>query len=110
MIKIIIGVNLISYATRRRAGMEARKAEDAVNDYGRDPVGEGTEERVSGSVVLRYLHPDFAPLRNTTANSKLFSITGGTMYLPQRISVKTLRGIRKVREGKERREGYRWRN
>ncbi|KAE9411541.1 DUF747-domain-containing protein [Gymnopus androsaceus JB14] len=34
MIKIIIGVNLISYATRRRAGMEARKAEDA-----------GTEER-----------------------------------------------------------------
>ncbi|KAJ3777830.1 eukaryotic membrane protein family-domain-containing protein [Lentinula raphanica] len=45
VIKIIMGVNLISYATRRRAGMEAREAEDAVNDYGRDPVGEGKEER-----------------------------------------------------------------
>ncbi|KAF9071697.1 eukaryotic membrane protein family-domain-containing protein [Rhodocollybia butyracea] len=45
VIKVIIGVNLISYATRRRAGMEAREAEDAVNDYGRDPVGEGKEER-----------------------------------------------------------------
>ncbi|KAJ4002012.1 eukaryotic membrane protein family-domain-containing protein [Lentinula boryana] len=45
VIKIIIGVNLISYATRRRAGMEAREAEDVVNDYGRDPVGEGKEER-----------------------------------------------------------------
>ncbi|KAJ3815861.1 eukaryotic membrane protein family-domain-containing protein [Lentinula aff. lateritia] len=45
VIKIIIGVNLISYATRRRAGMEARAAEDVVNDFGRDPVGEGKEER-----------------------------------------------------------------
>ncbi|KIK67453.1 hypothetical protein GYMLUDRAFT_156434 [Collybiopsis luxurians FD-317 M1] len=45
VVKIIIGVNLISYATRRRAGMEARAAEDAINDFGRDPVGEGKEER-----------------------------------------------------------------
>lgn len=45
-IKIIIGVNLLSYATRRRAGMEEREAADAVNDFGRDPIGEGKEEQV----------------------------------------------------------------
>ncbi|KAF8499828.1 eukaryotic membrane protein family-domain-containing protein [Russula emetica] len=45
LIKVIMGVCLVSYATRRRAGMEAREAEDVVNDYGRDPIGEGQEER-----------------------------------------------------------------
>jgi len=42
-----MGIYLVSYATRRRAGMEAREAEDVVNDFGRDPIGEGQEERVS---------------------------------------------------------------
>lgn len=46
VIKIIMGVRLLSYATRRRAGMEARIAADVVNDFGRDPVGEGQDERV----------------------------------------------------------------
>jgi hypothetical protein len=46
VVKIILGVNLISYATRRRAGMEAREAADVVNDFGRDPIGEGEEEKV----------------------------------------------------------------
>ncbi|TDL24170.1 DUF747-domain-containing protein [Rickenella mellea] len=46
VIKIIIGVNLISYASRRRAGMEAREEEDRVNDFGRDPIGEGKDERM----------------------------------------------------------------
>jgi hypothetical protein len=48
VIKVIMGVNLISYATRRRSGMEAREAEDdAVNRaFGqRDPIGEGKEEQ-----------------------------------------------------------------
>ncbi|KAL0956708.1 hypothetical protein HGRIS_002831 [Hohenbuehelia grisea] len=45
VIKVIMGVNLVSYATRRRANMEARAVEDAVNDFGRDPIGEGKEER-----------------------------------------------------------------
>ena len=49
VVKIIMGVNLLSYATRRRAGMEARAAADVVNDFGRDPIGEGKEERVSRS-------------------------------------------------------------
>ncbi|KAJ7680299.1 eukaryotic membrane protein family-domain-containing protein [Mycena polygramma] len=46
VIKVIMGVNLVSYATKRKAGMEAREAEDAVNDFGRDPIGEGREEQI----------------------------------------------------------------
>ncbi|KAJ7072354.1 eukaryotic membrane protein family-domain-containing protein [Mycena amicta] len=45
VVKVILGVNLVSYATRRKAGMEAREAEDSVNDFGRDPIGEGREEQ-----------------------------------------------------------------
>ena len=41
-----MGVNLVSYATKRRAGMEAREVADKVNDFGRDPIGEGREEQV----------------------------------------------------------------
>ena len=36
----------MGYATRRRSGMEARQAADVVNDFGRDPIGEGKEEQV----------------------------------------------------------------
>ena len=51
-----MGVSLVSYATRRRAGMEAREAADIVNDFGRDPIGEGQEERVSPTFIhLRQL-------------------------------------------------------
>ncbi|KAJ7096346.1 eukaryotic membrane protein family-domain-containing protein [Mycena epipterygia] len=46
VVKVIMGVNLVSYATRRKAGMEAREAEDAINDFGRDPIGEGREEQI----------------------------------------------------------------
>lgn len=56
MIKVIIGINLISYATRRRAGMEEREAADVVNDFGRDPIGEGKEERVSDFFPMQHLH------------------------------------------------------
>ncbi|KAL4242771.1 TAPT1 family protein [Abortiporus biennis] len=45
VIKIIMGVRLLSYATKRRAGMEARAIVDKVNDFGRDPIGEGKEEQ-----------------------------------------------------------------
>ncbi|KAH8119335.1 DUF747-domain-containing protein, partial [Phellopilus nigrolimitatus] len=45
VIKIIIGVNLVSFATRRRAGIKAREEEDKINDFGRDPIGEGKDER-----------------------------------------------------------------
>ena len=40
---------MLTYATRRRAGMEAREQADRINDFGRDPVGEGKEEQVRGS-------------------------------------------------------------
>lgn len=46
VIKIIMGVHLLSYATRRRAGMEAREAADVINDFGREPIGEGKDEQV----------------------------------------------------------------
>jgi len=49
-VKVIMGVKLVSYATKRRAGMEAREAEDVVNDFGRDPIGEGKEEQVRAGV------------------------------------------------------------
>jgi hypothetical protein len=32
--------------------MEAREAEDVVNDFGRDPIGEGQEERVSSISIF----------------------------------------------------------
>lgn len=52
-----MGVNLVSYATRRQAGMEAREAEDSVNDFGRDPIGEGREEQVrqTFSFMLKFI-------------------------------------------------------
>ncbi|PFH52090.1 hypothetical protein AMATHDRAFT_74569 [Amanita thiersii Skay4041] len=46
VIKIIVGVNLLSFATRRYEGMEARSTADTINDFGRDPIGEGKEERM----------------------------------------------------------------
>lgn len=55
-----MGVYLVSYATRRRAGMEAREAEDVVNDYGRDPIGEGQEERVSYIFTFPIMDPQHA--------------------------------------------------
>lgn len=71
--------------------MEAREAEDVVNDYGRDPVGEGKEERVSHLLHLEILRrpTDLFLSRNITVNSKLFSITEETMYLLQQRLAKT---------------------
>lgn len=55
VIKIIMGVRLLGYATKRRAGMEHRKADDKINDFGRDPIGEGGEERVYNRELKTYL-------------------------------------------------------
>jgi hypothetical protein len=48
-----MGVNLITFATERRAGMEQREAEDVINDFGRDPIGESKDEKVC-LLTLRY--------------------------------------------------------
>lgn len=50
-----MGVRLLGYATKRRAGMEQRKADDKINDFGRDPIGEGGEERVYNRELKTYL-------------------------------------------------------
>lgn len=55
VVKIILGVRLLTYATRRRAGMEAREIADRANDFGRDPIGEGKEEQVRSSLRVSYL-------------------------------------------------------
>jgi hypothetical protein len=46
VMKVMLGAHLVSYAARRREGMDAREAEDVINDFGRDPIGEGKEEQV----------------------------------------------------------------
>jgi hypothetical protein len=76
-----MGVYLVSYATRRRAGMEAREAEDVVNDFGRDPIGEGQEERVSNILTFPITdsqHALSSSYRSTTGSSKTFCTTHGT--------------------------------
>jgi hypothetical protein len=76
-----MGVYLVSYATRRRAGMEAREAEDVVNDFGRDPIGEGQEERVSHSFIFPLTDPQYlvcSTYRNITGSSETFWTARGT--------------------------------
>ncbi|KAG8971761.1 hypothetical protein FRC05_010828 [Tulasnella sp. 425] len=44
-IKLILGINLLAYASRRREGMEERRKEDEdINDYTRPAIGEGKDE------------------------------------------------------------------
>lgn len=71
-----MGVYLVSYATRRRAGMEAREAEDVVNDYGRDPIGEGQEERVSYIFTFPITDSQYALLDVQKYNRELKDILG----------------------------------
>jgi hypothetical protein len=47
-----MGINLISFATNRRVDMEQREAEDVINDFGRDPVGESKDEKVRGQIKV----------------------------------------------------------
>jgi len=47
IIKIMLGLALLSYSAVRRGGMEEREREDRVNDFGRAPIGESKEETVS---------------------------------------------------------------
>ncbi|KDQ21929.1 hypothetical protein BOTBODRAFT_26332 [Botryobasidium botryosum FD-172 SS1] len=46
VVKLIIGVNLLSYASRRTAFMDEREREDdRLHFYGRPPIGEGKDEQ-----------------------------------------------------------------
>jgi hypothetical protein len=80
VIKIIMGVRLLGYATKRRAGMEQRKADDDVNDFGRDPIGEGGEERVYNRELKTYLEnrmDDAAAVAEIGENTEEKGIKGG---------------------------------
>jgi len=55
VVKIIIGVRLLSYATTRRSGMRQREVDDAINDFGRDPIGEGNEEKMYNRELKTWL-------------------------------------------------------
>lgn len=70
----MLGVHLLTYATRRRAGMEAREQADRVNDFGRDPVGEGKEEQVHISSLWR-------PWGNVVNLSSFTAVQQGTQDL-----------------------------
>ncbi|KAI0371166.1 DUF747-domain-containing protein [Pilatotrama ljubarskyi] len=65
VIKIILGMYLLTYATRRQAGMEAREEADKVNDFGRNPIGEGKEEQAYNKELKTLLdsrHDDVTPV------------------------------------------------
>jgi hypothetical protein len=49
--KIIIGARLVRFAIQRRPTVEERRTGDVVNDFGRDPIGEGKEEQVKKNSV-----------------------------------------------------------
>jgi hypothetical protein len=80
-IKIIMGVKLLIYATKRRAGMEAREVADAVNDFGRDPIGEGKEEQVCTRSIDAPC-PRLTSHRNIIAGSRHCSMIRATMRHP----------------------------
>jgi len=76
VIKIILGINLITYATRRKVGMDARAAEDQVANNSSIPIGETKDERVSLELMGRsteWLHFLILVFRsNTTPSSRMF--------------------------------------
>jgi hypothetical protein len=45
-LKVILGIQLVLFATRRSQRMKEREVLDSMNDYGRPPVGESIDERV----------------------------------------------------------------
>ena len=47
VVKLLLGLGLLSFSAVRRAGMDQREREDEVNNFGRAAVGESKEETVS---------------------------------------------------------------
>lgn len=51
-VKLILGINLLSYASRRRVGMDERmKDDEEINDFSRPAIGEGIEEIVRFTLI-----------------------------------------------------------
>ncbi|EJT47039.1 hypothetical protein A1Q1_04282 [Trichosporon asahii var. asahii CBS 2479] len=55
VVKLLLGLGLLSYSALRQAGMEEREAEDEMNNFGRDPVGVSKEEMAYHKEVSQYL-------------------------------------------------------
>ncbi|KLO18363.1 DUF747-domain-containing protein [Schizopora paradoxa] len=86
VVKIIIGVNLVSYATKRRANMEANEVADKVNDFGRDPIGEGKDEREYNrglKTMLNHYHDDMTPVPDIGERTASDKSGGGAKRRPE---------------------------
>jgi len=86
VVKIIIGVNLVSYATKRRYNMEAREEADKINDFGRDPIGEGNDEREYNrglKTMLNHVRDDMTPVPDIGERSTLDKASDGTKRRPE---------------------------
>jgi len=53
IIKIILGINLITYANKRKVGMDERAAEDDAKNNSSIPIGETKDEMVSLALMGR---------------------------------------------------------
>ncbi|KZO93382.1 DUF747-domain-containing protein [Calocera viscosa TUFC12733] len=53
--KVLLGLHLLTYAARRRAGFQKRAKEDAVNSIDRAPIGETIEEQEYDKKTLEML-------------------------------------------------------
>ncbi|KDN53531.1 DUF747-domain-containing protein [Tilletiaria anomala UBC 951] len=54
-IKILLGMNLVSYASKRYATMYEREQEEKLNARDRSPIGVGAEERVYDAKLAEFL-------------------------------------------------------
>jgi hypothetical protein len=50
-VKVMLGVQLITYALRRQRGMRSREVEEVAND-GKKPIGQSLEEKVKRDVSI----------------------------------------------------------
>ncbi|KAG9123524.1 hypothetical protein FRC07_014829 [Ceratobasidium sp. 392] len=72
-IKVMLGLNLLAYAMGRKKGMDARvQADEDVNKFGRNPIGEGKEEQVYNrelKTVLSHAADDVPPISELGGSS-----------------------------------------
>jgi hypothetical protein len=85
IVKIIIGLQLVVFAIRRQETTRARELEDAVNDYGRPPIGETQEEKVSqylhSNVIIIKLQARNNVIRDLLQESRPNGVPGGAESL-----------------------------
>ncbi|CDZ98162.1 Predicted membrane protein [Phaffia rhodozyma] len=76
VLKIILGINLLKYASRRFVGMESRREQDdELNRLGRSPLGEGAQEKSYNkelSSLLRQNRDDLPLLADLPRNATPF--------------------------------------